>query len=105
MQSLPISQFMGSSQVTTTPVGSHEKDKGGVASPDVPIAILLNKIASETDHAKKALLQQQLSDELQVAISTNKIISLSLCIFISSAKMSNQQCIILQLNWLLLRST
>ena len=71
---------MGSQQVTTT-VNSHKKDKHGVPSPkchDVPIAILLSKIASETDDLKKALLEQQLSDELQVAKSTNKIISLSL---------------------------
>ena len=68
MDSYPISAFMGSQQVTI-PVNGYMKDKGGVASPDVPIAILLNKIASETDHAKKALLEQQLSDELQVCVN------------------------------------
>ena len=110
MESLTISAFMGSQQVTTTPVNSYKKDKGGVASPDVPIAILLNKIASETDGAKKALLEQQLSDELKVYMAVNQltnhfIVTAYVCICFSSAKIYNQRCILLQLNWPLRRST
>ena len=63
-----LSQFMGSKQVASL-VDDKNKSKpceDAVASGDVPIAILLNRIVAETDDAKKAMLEQQLSEELQV---------------------------------------
>ena len=63
-----LSQFMGSKQVDSL-VDDKNKSKpceDAVASGDVPIAILLNRIVAETDDVKKAMLEQQLSEELQV---------------------------------------
>lgn len=75
-----VSRFMGSKQVPSL-VGGKEHDKpceDGVPSGDVPIAILANRIRAETDDAKKAVLEQQLLEELQVLYST---ICLLVCIF------------------------
>jgi len=93
---------MGSSPVTI-PVDSKRKGKpceDGVPSGDVPIAILANKITAETDDTKKAMLEQQLLEELQVAknLVAYIIVMLYLILF-SSVQMFDQQCARLQLKW------
>ena len=63
-----VSRFMGSKQVTSL-VDGEEEDKpyeDAVATGDVPIAILANKITAETNDTRKAVLEQQLLEELQV---------------------------------------
>ena len=65
-----VSSFMGSKQVTS-PVHNVKGDdklscRDAVASEDVPIAVLTKKITAETDGARKAVLEQQLLEELQV---------------------------------------
>lgn len=63
-----VSRFMGSKQITSL-VDGEEEDKpyeDAVATGDVPIAILANKITAETDDTRKAVLEQQLLEELQV---------------------------------------
>ena len=59
---------MGSKQVDSLVDSGNDTQpcKDAVASGDVPIAILLNRITAETDDAKKAMLEQQLLEELQV---------------------------------------
>lgn len=61
-----VLRFMGSKQATTPSQQEDEPCKDAVASEDVPIAILANKIMAETDAARKAALEQQLLEELQV---------------------------------------
>lgn len=76
-----LSRFMGSEQVASL-VDDKNKSKpceDAVASGDVPIAILLNRIVAETDDVKKAMLEQQLSEELQVAISPSIALYFSFC--------------------------
>ena len=65
---------MGSKQADSLmDVGNNSKPcEDAVASGDVPIAILLNRITAETDDAKKAMLEQQLLKELQVPSSITR---------------------------------
>jgi len=65
-----LSDFMGSNQAPSSILSSILSKKkpceDGVPSGDVPIAILTKRIAVEADDAHKAVLEEQLLNELQV---------------------------------------
>ena len=68
-----VSRFMGSKSANTANNDAPKKPcEDAVASGDVPVAILTNRIMAATDEAVKAKLEKQLSEELEVMFAQSR---------------------------------
>ena len=67
-----VARFMGSKSADTASTDVPKKPcEDAVASGDVPVAILTNRIMAATDEAVKEKLEKQLSEELEVMYKLN----------------------------------
>jgi len=72
-----VARFMGSKSADTANADVPKKPReDAVASGDVPVAVLTNRIVAATDETIKEKLEKQLSEELEV-MSNYKIKSIT----------------------------
>ncbi|XP_065882306.1 legumain-like [Dysidea avara] len=70
-----VSRFMGSKSANTANNDAPKKPcEDAVASGDVPVAILTNRIMAATDEAVKAKLEKQLSEELELRENIRSVV-------------------------------